>query len=78
MDIETVGFSYNLYSSPFTAFSGMADRGNGIRLFNSRQSLVDIFQAFEDPDSEEDEASSTSVVTSQLRDFVVQVFHLPT
>ncbi|KAL1714848.1 tubulin-tyrosine ligase family-domain-containing protein [Schizophyllum commune] len=62
---------------------GMADRGNGIRLFNSREALTKIFEDFEDDSEDEDEEKDvgTGVVTSQLRHFVVQVlfshqFHL--
>jgi tubulin---tyrosine ligase len=57
----------------------MADRGNGIRLFNDRKSLEDIFSEFEEQSDEEEEedeektANSTAVVTSQLRHFVIQV-----
>ncbi|KAL1690355.1 tubulin-tyrosine ligase family-domain-containing protein [Schizophyllum commune] len=56
---------------------GMADRGNGIRLFNSRDTLTKIFEDFEDDSEDEDEEKDvgTGVVTSQLRHFVVQ-FHL--
>lgn len=53
---------------------GMADRGMGIRLFNSKAALQKIFEEFEEGDSEdEQEDGSTSVVTSQLRHFVIQV-----
>ena len=53
---------------------GMADRGMGIRLFNSKEGLQSIFEEFEgNEDAEEDESSSTAVVVSQLRHFVVQV-----
>ena len=59
----------------------MADRGNGIRLFNSRKSLDKIFDEFdenededEDEEGEEDE-DGTAVITSQLRHFVIQVEH---
>jgi len=52
---------------------GMADRGMGIRLFNSKAALRRIFEEFEgDSDGEETEADETAVVTSQLRHFVVQ------
>ncbi|KAI3622031.1 tubulin-tyrosine ligase [Moniliophthora roreri] len=58
---------------------GMADRGNGIRLFNDRATLEEIFEEFEDNDDdgndEADEGITTSVATSQLRHFVIQ-FHL--
>ncbi|KIY72743.1 tubulin-tyrosine ligase [Cylindrobasidium torrendii FP15055 ss-10] len=58
---------------------GMADRGNGIRLFNSLETLERIFQEFEeDEDEEEDggeeEEGSTAVITSQLRHFVIQEY----
>lgn len=61
---------------------GMADRGMGIRLFNSKESLQDIFESFEgDSDAEGDssgepEDDDTNVVTSQLRHFVIQVCDL--
>lgn len=57
--------------------SGMADRGMGIRLFNTRAALEQIFLEFESAGSDsgetEDEDSGTAVVTSQLRHFVIQV-----
>ncbi|QRV90804.1 tubulin-tyrosine ligase [Ceratobasidium sp. AG-Ba] len=61
---------------------GMADRGQGIRIFNSRESLYAIFESFdEDSDDEgEDEDASpehnekTAVMTSQLRHFVIQEY----
>ncbi|RDX55970.1 tubulin-tyrosine ligase [Lentinus brumalis] len=61
---------------------GMADRGMGLRLFHTKEDLEAIFQEFEqDSDSElEDEEASderrrdTSVVTSQLRHFVIQEY----
>jgi tubulin--tyrosine ligase len=54
---------------------GMADRGMGIRLFNSKDALEQIFVEFEGDSDEEDEekAGDTAVVTSQLRHFVIQV-----
>lgn len=56
---------------------GMADRGMGIRLFNSREALQDIFDSFEtESDDElvsEDKEDDTGVITSQLRHFVIQV-----
>ncbi|KAF8640412.1 hypothetical protein AX17_000078 [Amanita inopinata Kibby_2008] len=59
---------------------GMADRGMGIRLFNSKRALQSIFESFES-DSDEDasdgpivQADATSVVTSQLRYFVIQEY----
>lgn len=62
---------------------GMADRGMGIRLFNSKDALRDIFEEFEgasddeELEDNEDGSSSTAVVTSQLRHFIVQVVDCP-
>lgn len=56
---------------------GMADRGMGIRLFNSKDTLQRIFEGFEEASDDEvelEETNSTAVVTSQLRHFVIQVF----
>ncbi|KAF9270377.1 tubulin-tyrosine ligase [Marasmius fiardii PR-910] len=56
---------------------GMADRGNGIRLFRDRVSLENIFQEFEDNDetnNETENGESTGVITSQLRHFVIQEY----
>lgn len=50
---------------------GMADRGMGIRLFNSKDTLYEIFQEFEECSDDEDDG--TLVLTSQLRHFVIQV-----
>ena len=54
---------------------GMADRGMGIRLFDSKEGLQAIFEEFEGNEDPEDgdEISDTAVVVSQLRHFVVQV-----
>jgi hypothetical protein len=60
---------------------GMADRGMGIRLFNSKSMLEAIFQEFEDEEDEEEgdendaksSRDTTAIVTSQLRHFVIQV-----
>lgn len=54
---------------------GMADRGMGIRLFHTKEELVDIFESFEEDSDEEAEQGNqnTAVVTSQLRHFVIQV-----
>jgi hypothetical protein len=53
---------------------GMADRGMGIRLFDSREGLQSIFEEFEEREDAEDEnEGDTAVITSQLRHFVVQV-----
>jgi tubulin--tyrosine ligase len=58
----------------------MADRGMGIRLFTSKDGLQHIFEEFEGDLDSEDETdgtveidSNTTVITSQLRHFVVQV-----
>lgn len=56
----------------------MADRGNGIRLFNSKEGLAQILEEFEGNDDEdgsgaEDEVKESLIVTSQLRHFVIQV-----
>lgn len=55
--------------------SGMADRGMGIRLFSSKSDLQHIFEDFEaaDDDASDCDNAGTSVATSQLRHFVVQV-----
>ncbi|QRW19394.1 tubulin-tyrosine ligase [Rhizoctonia solani] len=62
---------------------GMADRGQGIRIFNSRESLHSIFESFEDDSSDEESTaldedthgnSKTAVITSQLRHFVIQEY----
>lgn len=50
----------------------MADRGMGIRLFHSKDSLQQIFEEFEEEEDDEN-PSDTNVVTSQLRHFVIQV-----
>ena len=52
---------------------GMADRGMGVRLFDSKEDLQVIFEEFEENEDAEDEEDDTAVVTSQLRHFVVQV-----
>ncbi|KAG6842529.1 hypothetical protein C0991_000055 [Blastosporella zonata] len=57
---------------------GMSDRGMGIRLFNSKETLQEIFEEFELSDDEDEneaeDASETAVVTSQLRHFVIQEY----
>ncbi|KAG0709025.1 tubulin-tyrosine ligase family-domain-containing protein [Suillus ampliporus] len=53
---------------------GMADRGMGIRLFNSKDSLYQIFEEFEEYSEDEDQTNDTSVITSQLRHFVIQEY----
>ena len=54
---------------------GMADRGMGIRLFHSKESLEKIFEEFEQDsdDDENEETGATTVVTYQLRHFIIQV-----
>lgn len=58
---------------------GMADRGQGLRLFHTKEELQAIFEEFEQEDSDEDGEEGdcghgdTAVVTSQLRHFVIQV-----
>ena len=59
---------------------GMADRGMGIRLFNSKQSLQQILDQFDDDGLDGDgdhenvvpEENDTSIAISQLRHFVIQ------
>jgi hypothetical protein len=55
----------------------MADRGNGIRLFNDRENLEKIFEEFDESEDENEEEEGnedgTAVITSQLRHFVIQV-----
>ncbi|KIK47333.1 hypothetical protein CY34DRAFT_799494 [Suillus luteus UH-Slu-Lm8-n1] len=53
---------------------GMADRGMGIRLFNSKDSLYQIFEEFEEYSEDEQQIDDTSVVMSQLRYFVIQEY----
>lgn len=54
---------------------GMTDAGMGIRLFNSKDTLREIFEEFEGhSDDEEAGSSDTSVITSQLRHFVIQEY----
>ncbi|PKI85621.1 putative tubulin--tyrosine ligase pby1 [Malassezia vespertilionis] len=54
---------------------GMADQANGIRLFNSLEKLVSIFEEFEEESDEDEDTtdlSTLSVYASQLRHFVIQ------
>lgn len=64
---------------------GMADRGMGIRLFNSRDGLRRVLEEFDDDDQggdgdnddDDDDGAATprddtSIVISQLRNFVIQ------
>ena len=59
----------------FILKAGMADRGNGIRLFNSKETLRAIFEEFDEQSDEEDGdgESEQEIITSQLRHFVIQV-----
>lgn len=57
----------------------MADRGMGIRLLDSIETLQDIFIEFEENEEESeeedgDEKIGTSIVTSQLRHFIIQEY----
>lgn len=55
---------------------GMADRGMGLRIFNTQAGLQEIFEEFEpdsDAEDEDEDTSTTAVITSQLRHFVIQV-----
>lgn len=54
----------------------MADKGQGIRLFDSKEMLQGILEGFEDDSDEEEEEeaeSSTRVSLSMMRDWVIQV-----
>ncbi|EAU92873.1 tubulin-tyrosine ligase [Coprinopsis cinerea okayama7 len=56
---------------------GMANRGMGIRLFDSKDQLQQIFEDFEEEDDTDDDdtkGNDTSVVTSQLRHFIIQEY----
>ena len=74
-------FSSDSRSTWFILKPGMADRGNGIRLFRSREQLSEIFGGFDDLDDSdggEEEMNpshedSTAITSSQLRHFVIQV-----
>ena len=68
----------SIYFRSSFIFSGMADRGMGIRLFHTKEDLQQIFESFEEDsdgsdDDERNDGSATNVVTSQLRHFVIQV-----
>lgn len=52
---------------------GMADRGIGIRLFDTKQALRAIFDAFDETSEGDAETGTQDIVTSQLRHFVIQV-----
>ena len=51
---------------------GLADRGQGIRLFRTREELVDILESFESRD-DDDEELDTDVNLGSLRWWVAQV-----
>lgn len=51
---------------------GMSDRGQGIRLFNSENQLREIFEEWEEEDS--DTENNDGIVTSQLRHFLAQPY----
>ena len=52
---------------------GMSDEGQGIRLFHSLGQLQKIFDSFEDEEDEKNE-TETGVITSQMREFIVQEY----
>jgi tubulin--tyrosine ligase len=52
---------------------GLADKGQGTRLFRTREQLEAIFEEFNCSDSEEEEVSSTKVSLQTMRHWVVQV-----
>ena len=70
---------------------GMSDRGQGIRLFNSEESLQEIFEGWEgdsddeegeandveSPDARESQDNNTGIITSQLRHFIAQPYIHP-
>lgn len=84
---EQAGEQGGMQKSWWILKPGMADRGMGIRMFDSKEALQGIFEAFEedeDDELEEDESDTeqgrdeetrdnTAVVISQLRHFVIQV-----
>jgi hypothetical protein len=62
----------------------MSDRGQGIRLFESKNALREIFESFEDHSDDESplaapsqeqgsDGINTGIIASQLRHFVIQV-----
>lgn len=65
---------------------GMSDRGQGIRLFSSEEELQEIFEEWDPPSDDEDEAGSNEgdeatdnegVMASQLRHFIAQPYVHP-
>lgn len=69
------------YHDWFILKPALAERGQGIRLFNTKQALVDIFDEFESDDEEEEENQdqpvTTKVSASRMRMWIVQVSSLP-
>ena len=63
---------------------GMSDRGQGIRLFSSEEELTSIFEEWDPPSDDEDDARSDAaaddndgIMTSQLRHFIAQPYIHP-
>ncbi|EGV60160.1 putative tubulin--tyrosine ligase pby1 [Yamadazyma tenuis] len=55
----------------------MSDKGQGIRLFKTIDQLQEIFNSFEegeDSDVEEEDDDNNGIITSQLRQFIVQEY----
>lgn len=57
----------------FILKAGMADRGTGIRLFDSKEALRQIFEEFDEQSDSATTDDGQEVITSQLRHFVIQV-----
>lgn len=64
--------------------AGMADRGNGIRIFSTEEELSSIFEEWEGDDGEfgnegsvDEHSDQHGIVTSQLRHFVAQKYVHP-
>ena len=73
---EALNESYELRDAldggrSFILKPSMTDRGQGIRLFSTREELEQIFEEFDVDSEDEDE---TGVMASQLRHFVVQEY----
>ncbi|KAG6845996.1 hypothetical protein H0H87_011044 [Tephrocybe sp. NHM501043] len=77
-DLWELGESLESSQSWWILKPGMSDRGMGIRLFNCKEALQEIFEEFELSDDEDEDgtgdANETAVVTSQLRHFVIQEY----
>ncbi|CAA7266591.1 unnamed protein product [Cyclocybe aegerita] len=76
-ELWELGYKLDSCTSWWILKPGMADRGMGIRIFHTKEELQQIFESFEDSDSENEEAENdgqdvTAVVISQLRHFVIQ------